>query len=184
MSEFIITPSNIDLLKSLFRDPLTGRWTIPVLTFNTQYGSPYYNETDYLNEDPYYQKSIIDHFYIRLKEKWLRKDPEFRRLVKYFKVEQDGNKGTVSMVTNLDNLKETVTDKKYRDYIYKYIEKYFITKHLIAKIIRRYVAVTHINWYDLLQNTDTIKELIAHKLKKLIIATVYKLQDKEAQTTA
>ncbi len=37
MSEFIVTPTNVDLLESLFRNPLTGKWTIPFLTFNTGY---------------------------------------------------------------------------------------------------------------------------------------------------
>lgn len=177
MSEFIITPTNVDFLESIFRNPITGRWTIPILTFNTKYVNPYFGEIDPLNDDPRYQKQVIDNFYTRLTEKWLYKEPIFRSLMKYFNVEKNGEEGQISLISDPDKISEIKTDEKYRNYVFQYIEKYFITKRFIDRILRQYVNTTHIKWYDLFHNTDTLKDLFAHKLKKLIISTIYELQD-------
>lgn len=176
MSEFIITPTNVDFLESIFRHPVTGKWTIPILTFNTSLVNPFFNQVDPLNDDPKYQKSVTDNFYLRLKEKWLYKEPIFRSLLKYFKVEKSGDEIKVSLISDPDK----ISDSQNRDndkYIFRYIEKYFITKRFISKILKEYIRTTHIKWYDLFHNTDTLKGLFAHKLKKLIISTIYELQD-------
>ena len=182
MSEFIMTPSNIDFLESVFRSPITGNWTIHILTFNTNIASPYYNEVDPLNEDPQYQKSVIDHFYVRLTEKWLYKEPIFRSLLKYFNVEKEGDEGKVSLITDVDKVSNEKLNKQYSKYVFKYIEKYFITKRLISKILNEYVKTTHIKWYDLFHNTDLLKDYLAYRLKKLIVSTIYELQDRKKQT--
>lgn len=174
---FVMTPTNIDLLESVFRNPYTGRWVVPVLTFNTTILNPFIGEIDPLNEDPKYHSKVIDHFYIRLTEKWLYKDPEFRSLLKYFKIEKDGKEGKVSLITDIDKVNKEPVDKTDRKYIFKYIEKFFITRKIVSRILKKYVAVTHVKWYDLFNNTDVLKELFAHKLKKLIISTIYELQE-------
>lgn len=183
MSQFIMTPTNVDLLESLFRDPITGIWSIPILTFNTKYINPYYDQVDPLNEDPNYRKSVIDYFYLRLKEEWLFEEPIFRSLLKYFIVKEDNNEGTITLIDDPDKASSSTINEKYKKHIYKYIEKYFINKHFIKKILKQYVATTHIKWYDLFHNTDTLIELFAHKLKKLIIATIYELQEHKATKT-
>lgn len=177
MSSFIVTPTNVDYIESLFRDPLTGKWFIPFLTFNTGIGNPYYSEADPLNEDPKYQKRVSKHFLMKLTEKWLYKDPSFKSLLKYFKVEKKGDKGIVSLIDDPDKVSDTAKfSKEDRMYVYKYIEKYFITRRFIEKILRSFVNTTHIKWYDLFNNNDTIKDLFRHKLKKLIVSTIYELQ--------
>lgn len=181
MTEFIITPTNLDLLESIFRNPITGRWSIPILTFNTTFINPFYSEVDPLNEDPQYQQRVIDHFYMRLTEKWLYKDPAFRKLLKYFKVEENGNEGKISLIDNIDNVREIDKQMKYWKHIFKYIEKYFITKKFVEKVLRQYVRRTDTKWYDLFNNTDILKDLFAHKLKKLIESTIYQLQEKKAE---
>lgn len=180
MSEFILTPTNIDFIESIFRNPITGKWTIPILTFNTSFISPYYGEVDPLNEDVSYQRAVIDHFYMRLTEKWLYKDNTFKSLLKYFKVTKDGNEGKVSLIEDPDKIVDTKTNMEYQKYIFQYIEKYFVTKRLISKILKQYVNTTHIKWYDLFHNTDNIKDLFAHKIKKLIVSTIYELQERQA----
>lgn len=179
MSDFLITPTNVDFLESIFKNPITGRWNIPILTFNTKYINPYFGEVDPLNEDPVYQKSVVDHFYMRLTEKWLYKASAFRKLLKYFRVEKNGEEGKVSMIADPDKISETPIDEQYHKHVFKYIEKFFITKRLIDRILRQYIGTTHIKWYDLFHNTDTLKDLFAHKLKKLIISTIYELQDRK-----
>lgn len=177
---FIMTPTNFDLIDNLFKDIRTGKWIFPVYTFNTGFINPYYGEVDPLNEDPVYQKSVIDNFYLRLKEKWLYKDPNFRKLLKYFVVEENGDNGTITLVSDPDKAAKNDLTEKYRNHVLRYIEKYFVTKKFVKKTLKQYVNSSHIKWYDLFHNIDSVKELLAHKLKKLIISTIYELQERKA----
>lgn len=176
MTEFIITPTNVDYLESIFRNPISGNWTIPILTFNTNYMNPYYDNNP-LNSDPKYQKRVIDNFYMRLTEKWLYKNPIFSSLLKYFKIEKSGDEGRVSLISNIKEASNENYDKGDRKHIFKYIEKVFISKKFVEKVIRQYVKRTNIKWYDLFYNTDVIKDLLKHKLKKLIVSTIYELDN-------
>lgn len=179
MSDFPITPTDYNFLENLFRNPVTNKWTIPILTFNTKFINPFYGEVDPLNEDPRYQQRVVDHIYMRLTEKWLYKDPAFRKLLKYFNVEKNGDEGKVTLIKNIDETARTDVDEQYRKHIFKYIEKVFITKHFVDKVLRHYVRRTRVKWYDLFNNTDVLKDLFAHKLKRLIKTTIYHLQDKK-----
>lgn len=178
MTEFIMTPTNIDYLQSIIRNPMTGRWTLPNLTFNINYSNPYYNEIDVLNDDPRYQEKIIDHFYFRLTEKWLFKDAIFNSLLKYFNADTSGTEGKISIISNPDQKNYSDINLKFKKYIFKFIEKYFITKHFVDKVLRQYIKNTHLKWYDLFNNIDNIKNLFNHKLKRLIVKTIYQIQDK------
>lgn len=181
MTEFIITPTNAEYINTIYRDPITGKWTIPVITFSTKLSDPYGLHGTYsrdpLNDDPKYQKMVIEHFFTRLVEKWLYKDDIFKKLHKYFIVEKDHEKGHVTLVRNVKYAKDRDYDKTDRKHINRYIEKLFITKRFIDKILRRYVEETGMKWYDVFHNTKTIKKLFYHKLKQLIVSTIYDLED-------
>lgn len=177
MSEFIITPTNIEFIESIFRNPDTGRWVIPVLTFDLQYPAVYFPR-DPLNEDPNYQKSVVNQFYLRLKEKWLYHDVAFRKLLKYFQIEKSNGKITVQLIDDPDKVGTTHVGEDERNYVFRYIEKYFVTKKFVDQVIRSYVNTARVKWYDLFYNTDILKDLLAHKLKRLILSTVYELHDR------
>ena len=179
MSDFIMTPMNIDLIETILKDPVSGRWSIPVLTFNTAIMNPFFGELDPLNNSPKYRKRVIDSFYLRLKEKWLYSDSMFRSLLKYFIVEEKGNEIDVSLIDDPD--KTNPVNEKYKRHIYKYIEKYFITHHFVKKILKNFVAKNNIKWYDLFHNKDILKDLFLHKLKRLIKSTIYEIQERKAE---
>uniref|UniRef100_A0A6C0LT96 Uncharacterized protein n=1 Tax=viral metagenome TaxID=1070528 RepID=A0A6C0LT96_9ZZZZ len=171
-----MTPTNVDDYAWLLRDPITGKWIMPTLTFNPRIVTPYF-EVDYLNEDPVYKARVIDHIHTRLTEKWLYADPIFRKLLKYFKIEKKNDKGEVSLITDLEKTSDiNKFEKEDRRYIFKYIEKYFISEHFVNKILRAYVSSHHVKWYDLFNNSDRIKELFYKKLKNRITETIYKLK--------
>jgi len=178
MAQFIITPTNIDYLGSVFRNPLTGKWTIPIFTFNTKITNPFFGEIDPLNEDPTYQREVANYFYTGLKEKWLYKDPAFRKLLKYFVVEENGDEGKVYLVPSMDKVSKSNVKDKYRKHVFKYIEKLFLTKKFVRHVLREFVRKTKTKWYDLFNNKDTLKELFAKKLKKEIVDTIYELENK------
>lgn len=178
MATFFITPTGLDEYDRLVRDPVTQLWILPTMKFNTRLYNPYLGEVDLINENYQYQNSVIDHFYIALTEKWLFKKIMFRKLLKYFKVDKKGDEGKISLITDIDKIKDPEFDEVTSKYIFKYIEKYFISRKFVEKVLREYVNTTHIKWYDLFNNTDTLKELFAHKLKKKIINTIYEAKQK------
>jgi hypothetical protein len=175
---FLSTPTYVDNLKFIVRNPLTNRWELPVLVFNPRV-NPYYGEIDSINEDRNYQRKVIRHFYNVLKEKWLFKKPLFRSLLKYFVIEKKNNEGKVSLINNMSEIKKNNVSDEDTKYIFKYIEKYILKKRFIKKILREYVATTHIKWYDLYTNSDTLQELFCHKLKKLIKSIIYDVSKKK-----
>lgn len=173
--EFILTPNDLAYFNSMFRNPVTGRWTIPTMMFNTQYASPYFNHSDPLNNDPAYQKTVIDNIYVRLTEKWLYKDPVFLSLLKYFDVTIDGNQGSIRLIDDPDNI-TSKSNMKYSRHILKYINEYFVTKHFVSKILKQFVKLNDVKWYDLFEYSDILKSLFAKQLKKTIVSTIYQLQ--------
>ena len=177
MTTFINTPTNIDFLELIFRNHQTGLWTMPILKFNTDFGT--YTPVDPLNDDINYQKNVINNIYFKLTEKWLYKDPIFKSLLKYFKIEKNGDEGQVMLIDDPDNIVKGNENNEYRKYIFRYIEKYLITKRFVSKVLHQYVKTSHIKWYDLFINSDTLKELFAHKIKRLIIKTIYAMQDEK-----
>jgi len=172
---FLLTPDNLDYLGFLYRDPITAKWTVPILTFNTGFYDPL-RIADPLNEDPVYRERVIDNIYLRLTEKWLYSHASFRSLFKYFNLEKSGTKGTVSLINDPDKFSEKTISDTDGKYIIQYIEKYFATKKFVSNILKEYVNTTHVKWYDIFNNTSTLKDLFVHKLKKQIINTIYKLQ--------
>lgn len=177
MANFILTPTELDLSSSIYRDPITGLWILPMYTFNTGYQGSFLTESDPLNNDPKYQNRVIDNIHLRLTEKWLYKDSIYISLLKYFNIKFENNKGVVEPVSDPDTAKLTIKPEYYKQ-VFKYIEKIFINKKFVEKILREYVKTTKIKWYDLFNNISTIKDLFAHKLKKNIKKTIYSLEKK------
>lgn len=178
MTTFIVTPTNVNYIQSLFRDPYTGRWTIPILTYNLDYTTPYYKEADPLNDDPAYRNRVIDNIYMRLTEKWLYKDPMFRGLAKYFVVNVENNKGTITLITDPNRTTDTskLSDQDVM-YIFKYIDKYLITRKFVKKVLKEYINKTRMKWYDIFNNIDDVKSVLRKHIKKLILSTIYELQE-------
>jgi hypothetical protein len=172
--EFSLTPTYIDMLGPIYRNPKTGYWMVPVLTFEEGF-IPFYIERDVLNEDPNYHKNVVRYFYLQLTEKWLYHDPIFFELTKYFRLDKEDGKIRVSLVTDPNRLSPQASQTE-RNYVLKYIEKFFVTKKLVEHVLRKYVARHHVKWYDLFYNKDRIKREIAHKLQKIIVQTIQDLQ--------
>lgn len=177
MSLFTIKSAiTLDDYNWIIRDPISNQITTPVLLFNPTFKNPFHHEIDILNDDRMYQARVIDHFNLLLSEKWLYKKPIFKRLLKYFQVSKKGDSGKVQFITDPDNIPKTQHSPEDEKYIFRFIEKYIITRNFVDKVLREYVAITRIKWYDLFRNTDTLVDLFAHKLKKTIVSLIYEIQ--------
>lgn len=179
MFDLLLTPTNPSFLPYLMKDPITNQWVMPTYVFNVKYPNPFFSEVDPLQTDPKYQKKIIDNIYTRLCEKWLYNDSEFKKLLRYFKVDIDSDQAKITLLipTDPENTPIETFDPKYNNHVFKYIEKYFITIGFVDKTLRQYISSSNTKWYDIFYNIDTIKEILATKLKKLIISTIYEVRD-------
>jgi hypothetical protein len=48
-----------------------------------------------------------------------------------------------------------------------------LTKKLIKKVLKEYVTIAEVNWYDLYYHSQAIKDLLIHRLKKKIIKLIH-----------
>lgn len=168
----------VDLLPNTFIDPLTGDLIIPVLNYDRNIMNPFSYRLELIDNDPVYKMKVIDHVYTRLTEKWLYQDPDFKKLIKYFQVEHSGDKGTVTLIKNMNAISTKSFSPTEEKYILSYIEKYFITNKMVSKVLSSYVSQHRINWYDIFTSSDGVKYAIYKKLKKLIIATITHVSEK------
>lgn len=172
----ILTPTDVNVI-SLVKNPITGIITFPVLSFNSSLINPFFTDMNPLNKDERYHKRMIKYFYTKLTEKWLYRSQDYKKLLKYFKIEKSGDNSKVRIIDSLDKISKDSIEKKDRKFIYRYIEKIFINKRFVRKVLQQYIAKTKINWYDLVSNSDTLKELFAHKLAKLIKNAIEDIND-------
>lgn len=173
MTTFLMTPTNIDDYDWILKNPILNKFTIPVIKYDLRVPNPFAIDIDPLNHDKRYQEQTIDYFYTKLTERWLYKDPIFKSLIKYFKITKNKNEGEITLVSDPSHISRTNVSEEDYKHVLRYINKIFITKRFVEKVLREYVTITHIKWYDLYNNTDDIKDLFRHKLKKLIIKTIY-----------
>lgn len=158
----------------LFKTDKNVHWQVPHLVFNTQY-APILAQDN--NQSRVFRKDVIRNIYTRLKEKWLYKDPIFRNLLKYFKVTvNDQNRGRVSFIKDPAQPTPVGTNDPYDKQIFRFIEKYLVTRHFISDVIKRYMKKAHIQWTDLLYHTQDLKRIIAEELEYLIVVSIYEAQ--------
>lgn len=169
----LLTPTDVNLLNNVFRDPVTGLIVFPTWSYNLND-----SDSDYVNDDPKYQAKMIEHIRIRLKEKWLYNDPVFRKLLRYFDAKKVNDECKVQMITDVDKPNSTKLDSDVRRCVFRYIEKLFISKKFVEKTLRQYVLSRRVKWYDLLEMSDELKQRFADKLERQILTCLYNTDDK------
>lgn len=179
MSNFITTPTNIDIYGTVFRNPITGRWEFPVYSFDLDVINPFVNSVDVLNNDRRYQKKVADSIYVSLTETWLYKKHNFKKLLKYFRIVEAGGEGQVHLIDNLDDAKMSEMNNKYRKHILMYIEKYFISRKFVYKALQKFTRTKNVKWYDVFEHSSAVKKFLAKELEDLIKDTVYELEKKK-----
>lgn len=164
----IPTYTYYDLVESVFLDPKTGNWTVPVLKYSIlpNHG-PLYLRSDPLNHDKEYQNKVITYFYLKLTEKWLYRDDRYKTLHKYFEVKPEDNNGQVRLV-NQNKINPIRLSENEHKAVIRYIETYFVTERFVKKILKEIVAKYHLKWYDLVENNQIVKDLFFKNIKGLI----------------
>lgn len=167
------SPANLIIRSNRFRNILTNEWAPPIYYFNIAEPISYHP----VHENKVYQKRVVKYFFLRLTEKWLHNTSYFDNLLKYFRINLDSNnngKGEIHLVESLDKLQPLSQNIKYKDPIFEYVIKYFITKKLVKKILKQYLAKTKLKWYDLYVNSSDIKDFFVQKLDSVFKAAVNK----------
>jgi hypothetical protein len=128
----------------------------------------YYNYMD-VNSDPDLRNKTVRYF----KDKaiyWLLNDGEYKSLLNYFVVRNDAKK-----IPYVDVVRETSEyNKQNKDSSediklkVKFIVHYILKKRLIARILEKYGVKTNMKWWNFKANTEEIKDVIRHELKRKI----------------
>jgi hypothetical protein len=134
-----------------------------------------------MSNDPEARKRITKYFHTKTVDKWLYNYTEFEDLLKYFKVEKSKDGFKVDLVRNLDDAKYRSLDDEQKKAVFRYIEKYFVTKIFIYKTLKHYVEKSKgaVKWYDLVNNSSSVRSMIRHRLRRLIKNTVHETMDKK-----
>lgn len=111
------------------------------------------------NDDPELHKSVIKHFFNKLREVWLTSS--MMKLLRYIKIE-GGNPMVVRTYQEFENNNDFSNQAKKIDYILDRIFSKYDLEVLLEKVAAEYM----LNWYDM-KNThnDLIKKEIYRKIK-------------------
>jgi hypothetical protein len=111
------------------------------------------------NDDPELHRSVVEHFYKKLREIWL--DSSMEKLLRYIKVE-NGNAFIVHNHGDFEKNNTTSDRQKKIDYILDRVFSKYDLEMLLTKLAIEY----SLNWYDM-KNThnDFIKRSIYRKIK-------------------
>lgn len=126
---------------------------------------PRYLGSNDLNKDKNIQDKIINYYYIKSIDKWLYND--FDELVDFFEVKNN----KIKLVKNYKH-KKSNDDKTNYYMILHFIEKAILTKKLVKKVIKEYIKLADINWYDMYYHSRALKDLLIHRLRKKIIKLI------------
>jgi len=176
MYSFVTSPSfysnNIepiyDAITNTYRFPQTS-YTVSSIIKNDL------GETDYRMQD-----RMINFYYAKLIDKWLYNSSNFSKLAKYFNVSRSGDAINVELINNREAVNKTYRSLKRDEFkrIFNYIEKFIASRDFVTKVLKKYVTHANVSWYNLPYNSDNIKNLILHALKKKIIKLVRKIEKK------
>jgi len=173
MNHFAYTPTFVDELGNVTRDPIVSKWQIRPILFNvTTFPQTYHP----LDSDRSYQKRVIKDVYFRLTNKWLANSSIFQPLLAYFRVEHDGDDRRVSVINDIGDKSTGNVSPEDRKYVYQYIARVFISKKLVDRAVRRTVEKYNMHWYDILVNSRHVKKQAYRYLHKLIRKTVENLE--------
>lgn len=141
-----------------------------VASLNTTYTQPTIGIYEDINYDPKIQSRIINYFHKLTLDKWLMGDLSY--ILSYFSI---NDKGEVNLIksanpTKNDRGKQGYDKNNIRDAerIIDFIEKYFLTKSVVRRVLDVYVSKTGDKWVYLHRHKGDIKRLMENKLIKLI----------------
>lgn len=166
----ILSPtSEISLVSPLLVTTITSTEQIPhtilPTSININYTKPTISIYKNLNADPRVHQRLVKYFYYKALDKWLYED--LIDILNYLKIRN----GKVDIINSMKEYDPLAVDKESDDDIRKkidFIEKFFLSKRLMARIIHEYVKHTGTNWVDLPKNEYFIRQIVGNKLTRRI----------------
>jgi hypothetical protein len=122
-----------------------------------------------LNQDSNVHNQMAKYFYFKVIDKWLFDD--LLDLLSYLRVSDKG----VDVIHNLRDHKSSSVDKDTQETVekkIKFIEKNIFDVENMHKLLKKFVAETNTNWYDLVKQEYFIKDLVRKYLKKKLIRII------------
>ena len=130
-------------------------------------GSLYPLPSNYdLNRDERVHKQVVKYFRYKILDKWLY--DEMKELLNFLVVDNTG----VHLIKDMSEYKVREDSEENIERKIEYIEKYFLTKDTVNRLLRKFVKGTNTNWYDLHKNQKFVMEDLKNQLKRILRQTV------------
>jgi len=168
MANILLTPIGHQLYQGIYRHP-DGGWIIPTLIVQDE--PDMVSGYQALNHDREYQQNLLAYLLFDLKECWLYQEPEFIKLTRYLELDTSSDKRQVRIRRGK---KGPVVTSQDRNIMLKFVEDNLATTRLIEKVILQTIALTGLNWYDIVSNKEYIRDKIAHEIRSLLEDVMYK----------
>jgi hypothetical protein len=177
MYSIVTSPSFYSNSINAIFDPDTGGYRFPQTSHMvpTTIMKNDLGQTDYRMQD-----RMINYYHAKLIDKWLYNSSKFEKLAKFFNLTHDKKTINVELInkrTNLNKEYKTLSSDDFKQ-IFRYIEVFIASQDFVAKVLRKYVIHANVSWYNLPYNSDNIKNLMVHALKKKILKLIKKVESK------
>lgn len=114
-----------------------------------------------VNNDRELRRIVTKYFWEKFKNNWVYE--HFNNLLKYFKVDENGN---VSYITSLT---QPNSESKYNDAKSAYIVNIIFSRLDMESLLERYVKKTGANWYELKTlHKSQVRDYVHEKIEKHI----------------
>ena len=132
-------------------------------TINMTYSRPLVSLYTDLNSDPDTQKRMVRYLHLKALDDWLQGD--LSDILNYFKVYN----GKVDVIKSKSEYNPN--NKDSQDVINKkidFIEKYFLTKRYMVKLVTEFINKTGFQWVDIPKHKFFFKQLLKDEMMKMI----------------
>ncbi|CAH6421433.1 Hypothetical protein KVN_LOCUS263 [uncultured virus] len=145
--------------------PLSVSLSPLIPSINLSFTRPSLGFYEDLNQDPKVQRNLTKIYYYKVLDEWLWEDfPEIFGYLTY-------QNGKVDLINNLNQYDPTASEKDSEQILNKKVDflgKFFLTKSIMVKILKKFITETNTNWIDLSKNEFFLKQIVQDKLTRLI----------------
>jgi hypothetical protein len=114
-----------------------------------------------LNTDSDLRRKVTEYFYDKLKSNWMK----YHFLDLYQMIHVKDN--TASLISNLSNL-ESEEKEKHANIKLQFLLNNYLSKNDLYMLLKKFVKINQLNWWDLKKHSDKVKLFIHHKISKYI----------------
>lgn len=127
--------------------------------------TPYYVKGSYkdLDHDKDVIKQVVKYYYYKIMQYWMVNS--YADLLGYLKIEND----VVKFIEDKKLFSNEVDNSTDAHKKIAFLQDKYITKKMVYKWLKKYVAGENVSWYKLQNDESSVKKFIRHQIEKFLI---------------